>query len=128
MADDPVGVLYQVAEQPELGRRQVHVRAPDSDGSAGRRDVQRPEPHVISLAGVKAFLERVDPVAQRVPRCRNVALRLDHVEQPRLGGVGYVDPRFSGDKFGIVAFGGPSQLEGAREVLRAAGAEEVKDV
>ncbi|MGD0484461.1 MAG: DUF3341 domain-containing protein [Gemmatimonadales bacterium] len=47
---------------------------------------------------------------------------------PRLGRSPGSDPRFSSDKIGIVAFGGPSQLEGAREVLRGAGAEEVKDV
>lgn len=38
------------------------------------------------------------------------------------------DPRFSSDKIGIVAFGGPAQLEAAREILDAAGAEEVRDV
>jgi hypothetical protein len=41
--------------------------------------------------------------------------------------VGY-DPRFSNDKFGIVALGGPAQVEGAEAILRAAGAEEVRDV
>ena len=47
---------------------------------------------------------------------------------PKLGpGVGY-DPRFSDDKFGVVAFGGPAQLAEARELFAAAGAEEVKDV
>ena len=46
----------------------------------------------------------------------------------RLGRSPGYDPRFSSDKIGIVAFGGPSQLDGAREVLRDAGAEEVKDV
>jgi molybdopterin-containing oxidoreductase family membrane subunit len=47
---------------------------------------------------------------------------------PRLGRSPGYDPRFSSDKIGIVAFGGPAQLDGAREVLRDAGAEEVKDV
>jgi len=47
---------------------------------------------------------------------------------PKLGRSPGYDPRFSCDKIGIVAFGGPSQLEGAREVLRDAGAEEVRDV
>jgi hypothetical protein len=47
---------------------------------------------------------------------------------PRLGRAPGYDPRFSSDKIGIVAFGGPAQLEAARDVLRAAGAEEVKDV
>ncbi len=47
---------------------------------------------------------------------------------PKLGRSPGYDPRFSSDKIGIVAFGGPSQLEGAREVLRDAGAEEVRDV
>ncbi len=47
---------------------------------------------------------------------------------PRLGRAPGYDPRFSSDKIGIVAFGGPAQIVAAREVLIAAGAEEVKDV
>jgi len=41
--------------------------------------------------------------------------------------LGY-DPRFSNDKFGIVAVGGPAQASGAEAIMRAAGAEEVRDV
>ncbi len=41
--------------------------------------------------------------------------------------LGY-DPRFSNDRFGIVATGGPAQASGAEAVMRAAGAEEVRDV
>ena len=41
--------------------------------------------------------------------------------------LGY-DPRFSNDKFGIVAVGGPAQSVAAEEIMRAAGAEEVRDV
>lgn len=47
---------------------------------------------------------------------------------PRLGRAPGYDPRFSNDKIGIVAFGGPAQLDAARQVLRASGAEEVRDV
>ena len=47
---------------------------------------------------------------------------------PRLGRAPGYDPRFSDDKFGVVAFGGPAQLAEARELFAAAGAEEVKDV
>lgn len=47
---------------------------------------------------------------------------------PRFGRAPGYDPRFSSDKIGIVAFGGPAQLDAARDVLRAAGAEEVRDV
>lgn len=57
-----------------------------------------------------------------------VAGMLLNAKLPRLGRAPGYDPRFSMDKIGIVAFGGPSQLDAAREVLRAAGAEEVKDV
>lgn len=47
---------------------------------------------------------------------------------PKLGpAIGY-DPRFSNDKIGIVALGGPAQLATAREIFAAAGAEEVRDV
>lgn len=41
--------------------------------------------------------------------------------------LGY-DPRFSNDRFGIVAVGGPAQAAGAEAIMRAAGAEEVRDV
>jgi hypothetical protein len=47
---------------------------------------------------------------------------------PKLGRAPGYDPRFSDDKFGIVAFGGPAQLAEAREIFATAGAEEVKDV
>jgi len=57
-----------------------------------------------------------------------VAGMLLNARLPKLGRSPGYDKRFSNDKIGIVAFGGPSQLEGAREVLRDAGAEEVKDV
>jgi hypothetical protein len=57
-----------------------------------------------------------------------VAGMLLNARLPRLGRSPGYDPRFSSDKIGIVAFGGPAQLDAAREVLRAAGAEEVKDV
>jgi hypothetical protein len=41
--------------------------------------------------------------------------------------IGY-DPRFSNDKYGIVALGGPASASAAEEIMRAAGAEEVRDV
>ncbi len=47
---------------------------------------------------------------------------------PKLGRAPGYDPRFSNDKFGIVAFGGPAQLVEAREIFGKTGAEEVKDV
>jgi hypothetical protein len=47
---------------------------------------------------------------------------------PKLGATPGYDPRFSNDKIGIVAAGGPAQLVEAEEILRSAGAEEVKDV
>ena len=47
---------------------------------------------------------------------------------PRLGRAPGYDPRFSDDRFGVVAFGGPALLATAREVLGASGAEEVRDV
>ena len=47
---------------------------------------------------------------------------------PKLGRSPGYDPRFSNDKFGVVAFGGPAQLADAREIFGKAGAEEVKDV
>ncbi len=47
---------------------------------------------------------------------------------PKLGRAPGYDPRFSDDKFGVVAFGGPAQLAEAREIFGRCGAEEVKDV
>jgi len=47
---------------------------------------------------------------------------------PKLGRAPGYDPRFSNDKFGVVAFGGPAQLAEAREIFGHCGAEEVKDV
>ncbi len=47
---------------------------------------------------------------------------------PKLGRAPGYDPRFSDDKFGVVAFGGPAQLVEAREIFGQCGAEEVKDV
>jgi hypothetical protein len=47
---------------------------------------------------------------------------------PKLGRAPGYDPRFSADKIGIVAFGGPAKLAEAREIFGANGAEEVKDV
>ncbi len=47
---------------------------------------------------------------------------------PRLGRAPGYDPRFSDDKFGVVAFGGPAQLAEAREIFTTNGAEEIKDV
>ena len=38
------------------------------------------------------------------------------------------DPRFSNDKFGVLVFGGPAQASGADSILKAAGAEEVRNV
>ncbi len=38
------------------------------------------------------------------------------------------DARFSNDKFGVVAIGGPQQVSAAEAILKAAGAEEVRDV
>lgn len=57
-----------------------------------------------------------------------VAGMLLNAKLPRLGRAPGYDPRFSNDRFGVVAFGGPALLDLAREVLRGAGAEEVKDV
>jgi len=57
-----------------------------------------------------------------------VAGMLLNARLPRLGRAPGYDPRFSNDKIGIVAFGGPAQLDAAREVMRTAGAEEVRDV
>ena len=47
---------------------------------------------------------------------------------PKLGRAPGYDPRFSDDKIGVVAFGGPAQVAEAREIFGRAGAEEVKDV
>ena len=47
---------------------------------------------------------------------------------PKLGRAPGYDPRFSDDKFGVVAFGGPAQLAEARAIFTANGAEEIKDV
>jgi molybdopterin-containing oxidoreductase family membrane subunit len=47
---------------------------------------------------------------------------------PKLGRAPGYDPRFSGDKFGVVAFGGPAQLAAAEGIMKDAGAEEVRDV
>jgi hypothetical protein len=47
---------------------------------------------------------------------------------PKLRNAAGYDPRFSNDKFGVVAFGGPAQVSGAELIMRAAGAEEVRRV
>jgi Alternative complex III, ActD subunit len=47
---------------------------------------------------------------------------------PKLGRAPGYDPRFSNDKFGVVAFGGPAQLAEAREIFARAGVEEIRDV
>lgn len=47
---------------------------------------------------------------------------------PKLRKAAGYDPRFSNDKFGVLVMGGPSQLGGAEGILRAAGAEEVRNV
>jgi len=51
-----------------------------------------------------------------------------HARLPKLRHSAGYDPRFSNDKFGIVAFGGPAQVAGAEAIMRAAGAEEVSGV
>lgn len=51
-----------------------------------------------------------------------------NAQLPKLRMAAGYDPRFSNDKFGIVAFGGPAQVATAEEIMRAAGAEEVNDV
>src|SRR5215472_6303211 len=43
---------------------------------------------------------------------------------PKLREAAGYDPRFSNDKFGVVAFGGPAQVATAEQIMRAAGAEE----
>jgi hypothetical protein len=47
---------------------------------------------------------------------------------PKLRQAAGYDPRFSEDKFGIVAFGGPAQVATAEQIMRAAGALEVRGV
>ena len=47
---------------------------------------------------------------------------------PKLRDAAGYDPRFSNDKIGVVAMGGPAQVTGAEQIMKAAGAEEVKDV
>jgi molybdopterin-containing oxidoreductase family membrane subunit len=47
---------------------------------------------------------------------------------PKLRNAAGYDPRFSNDKFGIVAFGGPAQVSAAEQIMQAAGAEEVRGV
>jgi hypothetical protein len=47
---------------------------------------------------------------------------------PKLRQAAGYDPRFSDDKFGIVAFGGPAQVSTAEQIMRAAGAMEVRGV
>jgi hypothetical protein len=47
---------------------------------------------------------------------------------PKLRKAAGYDPRFSNDKFGILVMGGPSQVTGAEQLLKAAGAEEVRNV
>ncbi len=47
---------------------------------------------------------------------------------PKLRKAAGYDPRFSNDKFGVMVFGGPAQVAGAQEILKAAGAEEVRNV
>jgi len=47
---------------------------------------------------------------------------------PKLRHAAGYDPRFSDDRFGIMVMGGPAQIGGAEQIMRAAGAEEVRDV
>lgn len=47
---------------------------------------------------------------------------------PKLGRAPGYDPRFSNDKFGVVAFGGPQQVAAAVSLMKDAGADEVNDV
>jgi len=47
---------------------------------------------------------------------------------PKLRDAAGYDPRFSNDKFGVVAMGGPAQVSGAEQIMKAAGAEEVRNV
>ena len=56
-----------------------------------------------------------------------VAGMLLNARLPKLRKAAGYDPRFSNDKFGILVMGGPAQLSGAEQILRAAGAEEVRN-
>jgi hypothetical protein len=47
---------------------------------------------------------------------------------PKLRKAAGYDPRFSNDKFGVLVFGGPAQVTGAEQIMKAAGAEEVNSV
>ena len=47
---------------------------------------------------------------------------------PKLRKAAGYDPRFSNDKFGLLVYGGPAQLAAAQDILKAAGAEEVRNV
>lgn len=47
---------------------------------------------------------------------------------PKLRRAAGYDPRFSNDRFGIMVMGGPAQVNGAEQIMKAAGAEEVRDV
>lgn len=47
---------------------------------------------------------------------------------PKLRHAAGYDPRFSDDKFGVMVQGGPAQVTGAEQIMKAAGAEEVRDV
>ena len=57
-----------------------------------------------------------------------VAGMLFNSRLPKLRQAAGYDPRFSNDKFGVLVMGGPSQVDGAEAILRAAGAEEVRGV
>ncbi len=45
---------------------------------------------------------------------------------PRLGGSGRYDPRFTADRFGVEVVCPPDQVRAVEEILRRAGAEEVR--
>lgn len=47
---------------------------------------------------------------------------------PKLRMAAGYDPRFSNDKFGVMVMGGPAQIRGAEDIMKAAGAEEVRNV
>ncbi len=57
-----------------------------------------------------------------------VAGMLLNARLPKLRRSAGYDPRFSNDKIGVVAFGGPAQVAAAEQVMQAAGAEEVNGV
>lgn len=57
-----------------------------------------------------------------------VAGMLLNARLPKFGRQPGYDARFSNDRFGVVAFGGPQQVAQAEGILKAAGAEEVRDV